>query len=187
MAINTDEATLEDCPTELIKSLMPALRTQTNPLRAPASRAVQKPVKMPPAINATPHPGYPYPPATPFPYYQYPPPYHAAPYPPPRERSASPVARHVVHLPASSPIRFESDITIDKLKEYFDWLIKGFPGKSEQLEECLVTLRSEEILFTTLPEVPTELWKEWKISTGLILLVKTQMKKWEREQGRKRH
>jgi len=48
------------------------------------------------------------------------------------------------------------------------------------------TLISEEIMFATLQDVTAELWKDWKVPTGLVLLVKGHMKKWEREQSRKR-
>jgi hypothetical protein len=186
IAINTDDATLDDCPPELIKSLMPARPSQKNPFRAAPSKPQEKaPVVAAPVI-ATPQPGYPYPPTTPFPYYPYVSQYHPAMYQAQRERSPSPASRRISRLQASSPIRLESDVTVDKLTEYFDWLMQGFPGKAKQLQECLTTLRSEEILFATVQDIPTELWKDWKISNGLILLVKGQMKKWEREQGRKR-
>ena len=87
----------------------------------------------------------------------------------------------------SSPIRFENDTNSDKLTEYFDWLAKGYPGKAQQLRECLLTLKSEEIVFATLHDIPNELWREWKVPNGLILMVKGHMKKWERQQMRTHH
>jgi hypothetical protein len=39
-------------------------------------------------------------------------------------------------------------------------------------------------MFATLNDIPNELWRDWKVANGLILLVKGHMKKWEREQAR---
>jgi len=186
MAINVDEATLEDCPTDVIKTLMPAVRTQKNPLRAEHAKLVKKALEPAPATIATPQHVYQYPPLSTYSYPPYMPSYPQAMYPHCPERSQSPIRAAIPPLLASSPIHLESDHSVDKLRDYFDWLIRGFPGKSEQLKLCLETLRSEEIVFTTLHEVPTELWREWKISHGLILLVKGHIKKWERELVRKR-
>ena len=84
-------------------------------------------------------------------------------------------------------MRFENDPNSDKLTEYFDWLARGYPGKAQQLRECLSTLKSEEIVYRTVHDIPNELWKDWKVPNGLILMVKGHMKKWEREQARTRH
>jgi hypothetical protein len=73
----------------------------------------------------------------------------------------------------------------DKLAEYFDRLTQGYPSKAEQIKGCLSTLKGEEIMFATLNDIPGDIWKEWKVSTRLVLLVKGHMKKWEREQHRK--
>jgi len=187
MAINDDEATVDDCPPELIKTLMPARPSQKNPLRNPTPKVVEKVPDLPASVLPTPHPNHLYPPVTPLPYYPYP-----HPYPPPtyrhyQEHSPPSPPRRRVELPASSPIRFEVDPNSDKLTEYFDWLIRGYPGKAQQIQECLSTLKSEEIMFATLNDIPANVWKDWKMSTGLILLIKGHMKKWEREQNRKRN
>src|SRR5208282_713327 len=105
----------------------------------------------------------------PFPFYPgYPPlsylPYHPGmyfTYPEPTPRS--PIPRPAVHL-VSSPLRFEPDVGTDKLQEYFGWLMNGYPGKAQQLQDCLTTLRIEEVLFASLQDVPAELWKEWNVS-----------------------
>ena len=51
----------------------------------------------------------------------------------------------------------------------------------QQLEECLVTLTSEEIVFKTLLDVPIDLWNEWRMSNGLMIMIKDHTKKYERE------
>ena len=112
MAINDDEVTVDDCPPELIKTLMPARPSQKNPLRKPVSKVVEK---VPEPTAPTPHPSHLYPPVTPLPYYPY-----AHPYPPPtyrhyQELSPPSPPRRKVELPASSPVRFEVDPNADKL------------------------------------------------------------------------
>ena len=157
---------------------MPARSSQKNPLRVLPPKRAEKAPNPPPHIFASPHPGHPYPPMTPLPYYGYPHPYAPPMYPPPQK--TLPTSPHVRLVPqtASSPLRFESDPTSDKLTEYFDWLSLGYPGKSQQIKECLSMLKSEEIVYGTLSDIPTDLWKDWKVTTGVILLVKGHMKKW---------
>ena len=184
MAINEGEGTLDDCPPTLITTLQPARSSQKNPLRIQASKTVQKaPDPLLPTFS-TPHSGHPYQSMTLLPYYPYPPPYHQQIYRPYPEHSLLSPQPHQSQLPVSSPLRFESNPNADKLTEYFEWLIQGYPGKAQQITECLSTLRSEEIMFAMLHDIPGELWKDWKVSNGLILLVKGHMKKWEREQSR---
>jgi hypothetical protein len=81
---------------------------------------------------------------------------------------------------------FEIDVDADKLAKYFEWLAKVYPAMKQQLEECLVTLKDEEIVFGTLLDVPAELWKEWRVSNGLMIMVKGHTKKYERESSKKR-
>jgi hypothetical protein len=187
MAINSDEATLEDCPPALVRILMPAKASQKNPLRNPAPKVVEKPPEPPTPILPNTHHGHLYQPFTPLPYYPYGPPYPPPTYPHRHERSPPSPPRRRVELQASSPVRFEADQNSDKLAEYFDWLVRGYPGKAQQIRECLSTLKGEEIVFATLNDIPSELWRDWKVSNGLILLVKGHMKKWEREQARGRN
>jgi hypothetical protein len=187
MAINDEEATSEDCLPSLIRTLMPAKLTQKNPLRNPVPKVVEKKPEPAQSVFQTTVPGHPYPPITPLPYYPY-----GHPYPPPiyhrrQEHSPPSPPRRRVELQATSPVRFENDPNSDKLSEYFDWLIQGYPSKAQQIRECLSTLKSEEIVFATLYDIPTELWRDWKVSNGLILLIKGYIKKWEREQGRTRN
>jgi hypothetical protein len=185
MHINDDEATLDDCPPDLIKTLMPARQSQKNPLCNQGSKVVEKAPESVPSILPTPYPGHLYQPITPLPYYPYPPQYPPPTYRHYQEHGSLSPPRRKVELLGSSPIRFELDPNSDKLTEYFDWLIQGYPGKAQQIRECLLTLKSKEIVFATLNDIPSDLWKEWRVSTGLVLLIKGHMKKWEREQNRK--
>ena len=188
MAINSDEATVEDPPPALVRTLMPARPSQKNPLCNPAPKVIEKapePTSAPIPPNF--HHGHIYQPHTPLPYYPY-----APPFPPPtypyrhehHERSSPSPPRRRAELQASSPLRFEVDPNSDKLTAYFHWLVQGYPGKGQQIRECLSTLKGEDIMFATLNDIPNDLWRDWKVANGLILLVKGHMKKWEREQAR---
>ena len=64
--------------------------------------------------------------------------------------------------------------------------IKVYPAMKQQLEECLVILTSEEIVFGTLLDVPIDLWKEWRVSNGLMIMVKGHTKKYECEATKQR-
>lgn len=187
MSINAGDTTIDDCPEDLAKSLMPCKPTMKNPLRDPVPKARTTPSTTSPSFLHNPSHYPPYGPVTPHPYYPYGHPYLPPTYQPRQERSPPSPPRRRTELPASSPIRFESNVNSDKLTEYFDWLVKGYPGKTQQLRECLSTLKSEEIVFATLHDIPSELWKDWKVPNGLILMVKGHMKKWEREQARTHH
>ena len=187
MSINAGDTTIDDCPEDLAKSLMPCRPTMKNPLCDSVPKATTTPSTTSPSFLHNPRHYPPYGPVTPHPYYHYGHPYLPPTYQPRQERSPPSPPRRRTELPTSSPIRFENDINSDKLTEYFDWLVRGYPGKTQQLRECLSTLKSEDIVFATLHDIPSELWKEWKVPKGLILMVNGHMKKWEREQARTHH
>ena len=186
-AINTDEATIEDCSPALIKTLMPARSTQKNPLRVQAAKPAEQTSNATPTAIPPPHHGQLYQQMPPIPYYPYPPPYSQPMYQPHQDRSGYSPHPRPSTTQVSSPLRFETDKSSDKLTEYFEWLAQGYPGKAQQIKECMATLIGEDIMFATLTDISTELWKEWKVPTGLVLLVKGHMKKWERELSRKRN
>jgi len=186
MSINAGDTTIDDCPEELAKTLMPCKPTMKNPLRDPVPKPTTTTSTTLPFQNPPHYPSYG--PVTPLPYYPYNHSYLPPTYQPHHERSLpSPPRRRVELQASSSPIHFENDPNSDKLTEYFDWLARGYPGKAQQLRECLSTLKSEEIVYGMVHDIPNELWKDWKVPNGLILMVKGHMKKWEREQARTHH
>ena len=81
---------------------------------------------------------------------------------------------------------FEMDVDADKLTKHFQWLSNIYPVMKQQLEECLVTLKSEDIVFGTILDVPIDLWKEWRVSNGLMIMIKGHTKKYEREGSKQR-
>src|SRR5579859_5441968 len=165
---------------------MPCKPTMKNPLRDPVPKPTTTSSTTLPLLQNPPH--YPsYGPITPLPYYPYNHSYLPPTYQPHQEPSPPSPPRRRAELQASSPIRFENDPNSDKLREYFDWLARGYHGKAQQLRECLSTLKSEEIVYGTVHDIPNELWRDWKVPNGLILMVKGHMKKWEREQARTYH
>ena len=76
---------------------------------------------------------------------------------------------------------FETEVDGNKLTKYFQWLSKIYLAMKQQLEEYLVTLNSEDIVFGTLLDVPVDLWKEWHVSNGLMIMIKGYTKKYECE------
>ena len=55
---------------------------------------------------------------------------------------------------------FEIGDNRDKLTNYFDWLAGVYPIMEEQLQECFSILKTQGILYWTLLDIPTVLWKE---------------------------
>src|SRR5579859_1232060 len=160
MSINAGDTTINDCPENVAKTLMPCRPTAKNPLCDPVSKATT--TSLIPTLSFLQNPSH-YPPyghVAPFPYYQYNHPYLPPTYQPRQEPSPPSPPRRRAELQASSPIRFENDPNSDKLTEYFDWLAKGYAGKTQQLRECLSTLKSEEIVYGMVHDIPNELWKD---------------------------
>ena len=59
---------------------------------------------------------------------------------------------------ASSPIAFEIGDNREKLTNYFDWQAVVYPAMEEQLQEYLLTFKSEGIVYRMLLDVPIALW-----------------------------
>ena len=131
MSINAGDTTIDDCPEELIETLMRCKPTMKNPLRDPAPKATTTSSIPSPAFLQNP-PHYPsYGPVTPLPYYPYHHIYLPQIYQPCQELSPLSPPRRRAELLMSSTIHFENDTNSNKLTEYFDWLAKGYPGKAQ--------------------------------------------------------
>ena len=57
-----------------------------------------------------------------------------------------------------------------------------YPAMEGRLQECLLILKSEGIVYGTLLDVPKALWKEWGVVDGLVIMAQGHTKKWECEQ-----
>jgi hypothetical protein len=187
MMINDDDGVdLETCPTVLAKTLMPSRKSGKNPLREQASKA---PSISNSSSSATPAPGQLPPPLPPhLPPHPY---YYGDPYHPPthhhyRQRSPYTPTPFRSDVVASSPIAFEIDDNGDKLTNYFDWLTGVYPAMEKQLQECLLTLKTNGVVYGTLLDVPATLWKEYSILPGLVIMIQGHTKKWNREQAKGR-
>jgi hypothetical protein len=84
----------------------------------------------------------------------------------------------------SSPVTFEIGDNRDKLTNYFDWLEGVYPAMKEQLQECLLILKTQEIVYGTLRDIPIVLWKEWDMISGLVIMVQGHMMKWDHERAK---
>jgi hypothetical protein len=123
----------------------------------------------------------PYPTFYPYPHY---PPYPQQPFPPPYASVASPVHATAPPLPAavtsnlrSSPILADTEDSME-LDEYFAWLIRLNPGKSEGLTKCLQSFKEEDIVIGIIEKLQDELFDSWGVSLGIRILVKTHVSKW---------
>ena len=125
-------------------------------------------------------------PYTPVSYHPFEHPYLLPPYRHPRKWSSSTPRVSKRNFQPLSPMIFETEVDGNKLTKYFQWLSKVYPAMKQQLEECLVTLNSEDIVFGTLLDVPIDLWKEWRVSNGLMIMIKGHTKKYEREDSKQR-
>jgi len=154
MMINGKEADLETCPTALAKTLMPSRK---GALREQASKAANISIDSNSSSSATPTTCQLPPPLPPHPYYYlyHPPTYHHH-----QEHSPHTPIPSRSNIVASSPIAFEIGDNRDKLTNYFDWLAGVYPIMEEQLQECFSILKTQGILYWTLLDIPTVLWKE---------------------------
>ena len=148
---------METCPTALAKTLMPSRKDVKNPLREQVSKAASTSIDSNSSSSATPTPSQLPPFLQPHPYYSYGDPYHPPTYRHHRERSPQTPIPSRSNVVVSSPIAFETGDNRDKLTKYFDWLAGVYPAMEEQLQECLLTLTTDGIVYGTLPDVPTTL------------------------------
>lgn len=186
MMINTDGEDLETCPTALAKTLMPSRKSGRNPLREQASKAASISIDSSSSSSATPTPCQLPPSLPPHPYYSYGDPYHPPIYRHYRERSPHTPIPSRNDVVASSPIAFEIGDNRDKLTNYFDWLARVYPAMEDQLRECLLTLKTDGIVYGTLLDVPATLWKEYGSLPGLVIMIQGHTKKWDRERAKGR-
>jgi hypothetical protein len=196
IAINDGNGDLETAPSLLATTLMPSRPSMKNPLSEILNKT---PAREPHLIQSTPQTPLPFiqsyslPPPFYHPYlnhvpqypqlpspYMYPPPANTVPDPPQRARQRS----------SSLPSEFE--YTMDKLDEYFTWLIKLAPGMKEQLIECLAILKRRDIVLDTLTSITDTHYERWenegdsKISDGVRLLIVGHLKKWKRAKAKGR-
>ena len=186
MTINDGDADLETCPTALAKTLMPSRKGVKNPLREQASKAASISVDSNSSSSATSTPGQLPLLLPPHPYYPYRDLYHPSTYHHHRECSPHTSISSRSDVVISSPIAFEIGNNRDKLTNYFDWLAGVYPAMEEQLQECLLTLKTDGIVYGTLLDVPAMLWEEWNMLEGLVIMVTGHTKKWQHERAKGR-
>jgi hypothetical protein len=177
IAINEDEGDIEAAPLALAKTLMPAKHGIKNPFRENNDKPIASdtnPTVHPPQnhpFHPQSYPQLPYgffPFNAPSPYQQLPPAFPPSPYTKPMTKNLTP--RPSRHNDRSSSLPSEADLSCDKLEEYLNWLARVNPTMSEQLLQCLETLRRHDIVFGTIENVSDALFDKWDISDGIRLL-----------------
>jgi hypothetical protein len=211
IAINNDDATL-DQPTEaFLCSLLPTRPGQQNPYtvakpktpKTPGTPS-QDPVQFP-SQHYPPHASYPpyyspnpYPPHL-YPPYPYPPPPHS--YPPthpglgqspmPQYYTASPQRpSHVQSIgePPSSPTLdpTQEQGPVARLERYRDWLIRTNPSQANVIREAVEKLIDNQYSFRLLKHISGESLKEMGICGGLALLLKHEIEAFKRAESKGR-
>lgn len=183
MGINSsseeDPSDLETPPKALAASLRPAKAGVKNPLASNAEKPVSKelanavPIQHPFFASLPPYPTF-------YPYSTYPPYPQQPPLPPylsPVHATAPPPVTATPHL-RSSPILSDSEDSMEKLDEYFAWLARLNPGKSEGLTKCLQTFKKQDIVIGIIDKLNDELFDSWGVSLGIRILIKTHVNKW---------
>ena len=85
------------------------------------------------------------------------------------------------NIVTSSSITFEIGDNRDKLINYFNWLAVIYFIIEEWFQECLLILKSKEIVYETLLDIPIILWKKWDIIDGVMIMIKRYITKWNHE------
>jgi len=172
MAINEDLASLDAPPMDVLKALMPAKSTQSNPFRDPTAKSTNSNN----STNSTSTPVAPPPPSFP-PYsmhpYNY---YHPYGYPPPLPVPSQPAvsppkpSRDLL----SSPIASESD-NGEKLILYLEWLAKRTPTQTGMFDEAKDALIMGGHTFETVELLTDDKFEKMKIPEGVEIQIKMQV------------
>ena len=183
MLINEGSTDLETPPEGLAKTLMPAKSKTTNPFKDPLPIPPSQPIL--PMFPPQPH--YP-------PYYQFYNPHGTInAFPPvspmhqqmPGEHHPLAPATRALEPATSSPPS-DTDLSVDKLTQYVQWLIQTYPTKAEQLQQCLRTLQAEDIVYGTLTNITETLYTTLGISHGIRMLLTSNQRKWQRTKDKGR-
>jgi hypothetical protein len=186
MAINEASADIETPPEGLAKTLMPAKSKTMNPFKDPP------PVTAPQPIQPV-HPMFPPQPQHP-PYYQFYNPHGTInafspvlpmhPQMPEAYHTSVPVTGAIE--PATSSPPSDTDLSVDKLAQYIQWLMQTYPTKAEQLQQCLRTLQAQDIVYGTLKDITEDLYSTLGINHGIRMLLTSNQRKWQRAKDKGR-
>ena len=69
----------------------------------------------------------------------------------------------------------------DKFINYFNWLVVIYLIMKKWLQEYLLILKSKEIMYKTLLDISTMLWKKWDMIDEVIIMIKKYIIKWNHE------
>jgi len=183
MAINEASADVETPPEGLAKSLMPVKSKTTNLFKYPQPVAAPQPIQ---SIHSM------FPPQPP--YYQFYNPHSAINAFPPAlpMHSQIPEVYHIsvpvprVIEPATSSPPPDTDLSVDKLAQYIQWLMQTYSMKAEQLQQCLRTLQVQDIVYGTLKDITEDLYSTLGINHVIRMLLTSNQRKWQRAKDKGR-
>jgi hypothetical protein len=174
MAINNEEATLDNPPSTLPINLMPARASESNPYRKREKSPPQAPSSNP-MNSATTMPHF-------FPYSMlgYPP--YMPPYPPmpgmphkapsPIISNTTPMAKRMdpvdITIPSSPP---EEVDPVDRMHSYFDWLGRKSPSQVEMLLDTKNSLLEAGHNFNTMFRISEPKWESLHVPEGIMMQI----------------
>jgi hypothetical protein len=190
IAINEGDATIE-CPTEaFLKALMPAKQGTRNPYKMtdiarPISTNSKTSSLEPVTPTPPPYPAYPMPPMPSYPYHPLFHPYSSFPlhYSSPDSRRTS-QKQNQTHELRSSP-SMEQD-PIERMIKYFNWLARVSPRQAKEINEARESLVAKGYSFRTLPQISDAAFVAMEINDGLLLLIKSEIDVFKREEDKGR-
>jgi len=174
MAINNEEATLDNPPSTLPINLMPARASESNPYRKREKSPPQAPSSNP-MNSATTMPHF-------FPYSMlgYPP--YMPPYPPmpgmphkapsPIISNTTPMAKRMdpvdITIPSSPP---EEVDPVDRMHSSFDWLGRKSPSQVEMLLDTKNSLLEAGHNFNTMFRISQPKWESLHVPEGIMMQI----------------
>ena len=183
VAINDNTATLDTPPAILVRSLMPAKSTLSNPMRDSSSKTSNS------SVTATPSSGPAFnaftPTATPQVIYQMLPHGYQHPYslPMPHQHTPEPAQYH--HDVRSSSVVSGLD-GVERLGTYVHWLVRKNPTLAAALYEAKNALIDAQFIFDTVMFVTDAEFENMGISPGIKVLLKTMIKGFKKAEAKGR-
>ena len=155
--INKRKTNLDIYLTTLTKTLISSRKNEKNSLREQISKAINISINSNSSFSAT-FISYQLPLSLSlYLYYSYRDLYHSSIYYHHQEYSSHISISSQSNIVVSFPIAFEIEDNRDKLTNYFNWLVVVYLAMEKQLQKCFLMLKSEEIVYETLLNVPKAL------------------------------
>ncbi len=181
IAINDGTATLDMPPTILVKSLMPAKQSLSNPMRDPYSKSSNSGSTPTPSSGTAVHVPAPTPP--PQIIYQMMPHGYQHPYGLPTCYHGTPEPPQLHHDVRSSSVISGPD-GLERLASYIHWLVRKNPTLATSLFEAKAALVQGDFIFDTVEHVTDDEFTKMAISPGIKVLLRTQIKRFKKAEAK---